>query len=156
MTPLQPWYALQNGSGEVSESASTSSLGSSSSHSKAPGSQLTHNRGAAGGSSHMHFTNSSSNQQEVIQAVSKLAPCKDNLYNIGYQDVKSADCSHSCSWFDSACKFPCAHHVILMQDIKISYTKFSKVMANLPVTVTALSKAWNVFALSNTGGYAVA
>lgn len=31
-----------NGSGEVSESASTSSLGSNSSHSKAPGSQLTH------------------------------------------------------------------------------------------------------------------
>ncbi|XP_033610946.1 RING finger protein unkempt homolog isoform X2 [Cryptotermes secundus] len=57
-----------NGSGEVSESASTSSLGSSSSHSKAPGSQLTHNRGVAGGSSHMHFANSSSNQQEVIQA----------------------------------------------------------------------------------------
>lgn len=31
---------LQNGSGEVSESASTSSLGSNSSHSKAPGAQL--------------------------------------------------------------------------------------------------------------------
>jgi hypothetical protein len=70
---------LQNGSGEVSESASTSSLGSSSSHSKAPGSQLTHNRCAASGSSHMLFANSSSNQQEVMQAVSKLAPCKDNV-----------------------------------------------------------------------------
>ncbi|XP_058796526.1 putative E3 ubiquitin-protein ligase UNKL isoform X2 [Phymastichus coffea] len=34
---------LQNGSGEVSESASTSSLGSNSSQSKAPGSQLHHN-----------------------------------------------------------------------------------------------------------------
>lgn len=33
-----------SGSGEVSESASTSSLGSNSSHSKAPGSQLTHGK----------------------------------------------------------------------------------------------------------------
>lgn len=35
---------LQNGSGEVSESASTSSLGSNSSHSKAPGAQLSHSK----------------------------------------------------------------------------------------------------------------
>lgn len=35
-------FLLQNGSSEVSESASTSSLGSNSSHSKAPGAQLTH------------------------------------------------------------------------------------------------------------------
>lgn len=35
-------FSLQNGSSEVSESASTSSLGSNSSHSKAPGAQLTH------------------------------------------------------------------------------------------------------------------
>lgn len=34
------YIMLQNGSGEVSESASTSSLGSNSSHSKAPGAQL--------------------------------------------------------------------------------------------------------------------
>ncbi|XP_011503191.1 PREDICTED: RING finger protein unkempt homolog [Ceratosolen solmsi marchali] len=34
---------LQNGSGEISESASTSSLGSNGSHSKAPGAQLHHN-----------------------------------------------------------------------------------------------------------------
>lgn len=67
---------LQNGSGEVSESASTSSLGSSSSHSKAPGSQLIHNKGAGGSSSHMLFANSSSNQPEVMQAVSKLVSCK--------------------------------------------------------------------------------
>lgn len=33
---------FQNGSSEVSECASTSSVGSNSSHSKAPGSQLTH------------------------------------------------------------------------------------------------------------------
>lgn len=33
---------FQNGSSEVSESASTSSVGSNSSHSKAPGAQLTH------------------------------------------------------------------------------------------------------------------
>ncbi|XP_069691291.1 RING finger protein unkempt [Periplaneta americana] len=57
-----------NGSGEVSESASTSSLGSNSSHSKAPGSQLTHNKSASGSSSHILFGNSSSNQQEVMQA----------------------------------------------------------------------------------------
>jgi hypothetical protein len=69
---------LQNGSGEVSESASTCSLGSSSSHSKAPGSQLIHNKSAAG-SSHMLFANSSSNQPEVMQAVSKLVLCYDNL-----------------------------------------------------------------------------
>jgi hypothetical protein len=36
------FFFLQNGSSEVSESASTSSLGSNSSHSKAPGSQLAH------------------------------------------------------------------------------------------------------------------
>lgn len=43
------WYSFsylfvffQNGSSEVSESASTSSLGSNSSHSKAPGAQLAH------------------------------------------------------------------------------------------------------------------
>jgi hypothetical protein len=70
---------LQNGSGEVSESASTSSLGSSSSHSKAPGSQLTHSRCGASGSSHMLFANSSGTQQEVMQAVSKLTPCEYNL-----------------------------------------------------------------------------
>lgn len=35
----------QNGSGEVSESASTSSMCSNSSHSKAPGSQLAHLKG---------------------------------------------------------------------------------------------------------------
>jgi len=37
---LHFYFGLQNGSGEVSESASTSSLGSNSSHSKAPGAQL--------------------------------------------------------------------------------------------------------------------
>lgn len=63
---------LQNGSGEVSESASTSSLGSNSSHSKAPGSHLTHSKSIGGSSSHMLFANSS-NQQEVLHAVSKLA-----------------------------------------------------------------------------------
>jgi hypothetical protein len=70
-------YVLQNGSGEVSESASTSSLGSNSSHSKAPGSHLTHSKSTGGSSSHMLFANSSSNQQEVMHAVSKLARCND-------------------------------------------------------------------------------
>lgn len=38
------FFVFQNGSGEVSECASTSSLGSNSSHSKAPGAQLSHTR----------------------------------------------------------------------------------------------------------------
>lgn len=45
---------LQNGSGEVSESASTSSLGSNNSHSKAPGAQL-----------HNSSTNSTNNQHKL-------------------------------------------------------------------------------------------
>ena len=74
---LLSWYVFQNGSGEVSESASTSSLGSNSSHSKAPGSHLTHSKSIGGSSSHMLFANSSSSQQEVMQAVSRLAHCSD-------------------------------------------------------------------------------
>lgn len=50
--------ALQNGSGEVSESASTSSLGSNSSHNKAPGAQL-HNSNSNSNSNH------SSNQSKM-------------------------------------------------------------------------------------------
>lgn len=48
MTWCHQFTALQNGSGEVSESASTSSLGSNSSHSKAPGAQL-HNSNSNSG-----------------------------------------------------------------------------------------------------------
>lgn len=48
---------MQNGSGEVSESASTSSLGSNSSHSKAPGAQL-HN-------SSTNSTGNVANQQKL-------------------------------------------------------------------------------------------
>lgn len=49
-------YFLQNGSGEVSESASTSSIGSNSSHSKAPGAQLTHNNQNKNISSILNYT----------------------------------------------------------------------------------------------------
>ncbi|XP_044589558.1 RING finger protein unkempt isoform X6 [Cotesia glomerata] len=48
------FLGLQNGSGEVSESASTSSLGSNNSHSKAPGAQL-----------HNSSTNSTNNQHKL-------------------------------------------------------------------------------------------
>ncbi|KAK0169931.1 hypothetical protein PV328_010559 [Microctonus aethiopoides] len=51
------FLGLQNGSGEVSESASTSSLGSNSSHSKAPGAQL-HN-------SSTNSTGNVANQQKL-------------------------------------------------------------------------------------------
>ncbi|XP_011298446.1 RING finger protein unkempt homolog isoform X1 [Fopius arisanus] len=60
---------LQNGSGEVSESASTSSLGSNSSHSKAPGAQL-HNSSANSGmniSSQPKLSNMLYNSASLLQ-----------------------------------------------------------------------------------------
>lgn len=52
------------GSGEVSESASTSSLCSNSSHSKAPGAQLAHNR-----IENNHVYNQQSNGPDILNGV---------------------------------------------------------------------------------------
>lgn len=52
------------GSGEVSESASTSSLCSNSSHSKAPGAQLAHNR-----IENNHLYNQQSNGPDILNGV---------------------------------------------------------------------------------------
>lgn len=60
---------MQNGSGEMSECASTSSIGSNSSHSKAPGAQLSHNRTDNQISSSYGQQTS---QHETIQSVSKI------------------------------------------------------------------------------------
>lgn len=58
---------LQNGSGEMSESASTSSLGSNGSHNKAPGSQLHQNSN----NHQKQMSNMIYNPSSLLQSVSK-------------------------------------------------------------------------------------
>lgn len=66
---------LQNGSGEVSESASTSSLGSNSSHSKAPGAQLHNSNNTNSGinaAAQQKLTSILYNPSSLIQVVSSI------------------------------------------------------------------------------------
>lgn len=60
----------QNGSGDGSECASTSSMGSNSSHSKAPGAQLSQSRMIENNHLSSPVFNSQQPQHEAIQAVS--------------------------------------------------------------------------------------
>lgn len=69
---------MQNGSGESCESASTSSVGSNQSHSKAPGAQLQHHHQSKHASMFQNSLNNNNNNNGLLSsAVSQMSHFPD-------------------------------------------------------------------------------
>ncbi|XP_033213613.1 putative E3 ubiquitin-protein ligase UNKL isoform X4 [Belonocnema kinseyi] len=109
--------ALQNGSGEVSESASTSSLGSNSSHSKAPGAQL--------------HTNSNSNAQKLSSL----------LYNPGSL-IQVGDIRKQVVQIESDPLLTKAEKAQRKQSLYLAYNLNGSLGHSLASTVTPLSSSF--------------